>query len=412
MKKIISALYLLGMVIYNAGVAVASLTYEKARLMYKGRRNTWKILKKYSADKPCIWIHAASLGEFEQARPIIEAVRKEQPDRRIVLTFFSPSGYEIRKNYQLADVVCYLPSDTPWNACHFISAIKPDLAIFIKYEYWHFYLKTLKKRNIRTLGASMILDKAQPFFKWYGAWFRDMLHCFDHLYIQDKNSAELLQSINIEKFTIAGDTRFDRVKAIAETSSSFPIVEKFVEGAPMVFVAGSTWPPDEDLIVPYINNAANNVKLIIASHEIDNDRVQKLKARFEGRAFLYTEPIANPSEAKVLIINTMGMLSAIYKYGQIAYVGGGFGRGIHNTLEAATYGMPVIFGPKHTRFKEALDLIARGGGFSVSDNASFDKLLNSLINDKAKLAASGQAADAYVRSMCGATEKIMKEIKY
>ncbi len=410
MKIIISALYLLGMVIYNAGLAIASLFYTKARLLYKGRRNTWRILKNYNADKPCVWIHSASMGEFEQARPIIEAIREQQPDRRIVLTFYSPSGYEVRKNYQLADVVCYLPSDTPWNACHFIKAINPDLAIFIKYEYWHFFLNALRSKKIRTLGASMILDKAQPFFKWYGAWFRDMLHCFEHLYIQDKNSAQLLESIGVKHYTIAGDTRFDRVKAISESSKSFPLIEEFVKNAPLVFVAGSTWPPDEDLIVPFINNPDNNIKLIIASHEIDNARVQSLKSRFTVNTFLYTEPIENPSDAKVLIINTMGMLSAIYKYGQIAYVGGGFGKGIHNTLEPATYGIPVLFGPKHTRFKEALDLIACGGGFAVTDNQSFTSILTTLINDKEKLSAAGHASDEYVKSMCGATKLIMSNL--
>ena len=396
--------------VYTFGVRVASLFSDKAKLLTAGRRDTWKKLESYDNSSKCIWIHAASLGEFEQGRPLMEAIREKYPDRKIVLTFYSPSGYEVRKNFKIADLVCYLPADGPCNAKKFIEKINPEMVFFVKYEFWHFYLKALKNKNIPTYGVSMIFRKQQAFFKWYGGWFRDMLKCFDFMYIQNQTSAELLDGINIKKYAVVGDTRFDRVAKIAASSANVELVEKFVEGAKMVLVAGSSWEPDEDVILPYINDERNDIKLIIAPHEIHDERVKRLTDNLKVRYCLYTNPVDDINNCKVLVINTIGLLSTIYKYGQIAYVGGGFGVGIHNTLEAATYGMPVIFGPNYKRFNEACDLIEKGAGFCVHDNKEFTDIIEKFDSDKSSLATAGEQADKYVKSMCGATDRILKDL--
>lgn len=412
MNKVISAFYLIGMWVYSLGVRIASLFNEKASQLTKGRTETWKKLAQYDNSQKCIWIHAASLGEFEQGRPLIEAIKAKYPDRKIVLTFYSPSGYEVRKNYNLADLICYLPADGPKNACHFIKAINPEMAFFVKYEFWHFYLKALQKKSIPVYGVSMIFREQQAFFKWYGGWFRDMLRVFGHLYIQDANSASLLDSIGVKNYTVAGDTRFDRVRKIAEASADVDLAKRFAEGASTVMVAGSSWEPDEGVYLKYFNEHKDDasLKLIIATHEIGRERVEKLRQQISIPSFFFTNPPADPENYKVMIVDTIGLLSAIYKYGHIAYIGGGFGVGIHNTLEAATYGMPVLFGPNHKRFKEAVDLIANGAGFCVTSEEEFVKTFESLRSDAAKLKASGEAADRYVKSMCGATDKIMGDL--
>lgn len=415
MGKIVSLIYLLGVWLYSAGVRIAAcFGNEKAKQLVKGRTETWKKLQTYDNSQKSVWIHAASLGEFEQGRPIIEAIREKYPQKKIVLTFFSPSGYEVRKNYALADLICYLPADGPMNARKFIEAINPEKVIFVKYEFWHFFLASLKKYNIPTYGVSVIFRKQQAFFKWYGAWFRDMLKCFKHLYIQDQTSASLLDTIGISNYTVAGDTRFDRVRKIAQSSANVDIAHRFVEGAQMVMVAGSSWELDEDVYLPYFLNSNNQkngkLKLIIATHEVDATRVEKLKNRIGESAFFYTNPPTDPENYMVMIVDTIGLLSAIYKYGQVAYIGGGFGKGIHNTLEAATYGMPVIFGPNYKKFKEAVDLIACGAGYCVGSENDFNQIMTQLCSDEARLKQSGVEADAYVKSMCGATDKVMHDL--
>lgn len=414
MKVLISFLYLIGMWVYSLAVRIASLFNEKARQLVVGRKETWEKLRSYDNSEKCIWVHAASLGEFEQGRPIIEAIKAKYPNKKIVLTFYSPSGYEVRKNYNLADLICYLPADGPKNACHFIKAINPEMAFFVKYEFWHFFLESLKKKDIPVYGVSMIFREQQVFFKWYGEWFRDMLKVFKHMYIQDKNSAALLDRIGIKKYTVAGDTRFDRVRKIAEASKDVELAERFVVGAETVMVAGSSWEPDEGIYLQYFNDVKNaedkKLKLIIATHEVDKERVEKLQKQISAPSFFYTNPPADPENYKVMIVNTIGLLSAIYKYGHIAYIGGGFGVGIHNTLEAATYGMPVLFGPNYHRFKEACDLIDCGAGYCIRNYEDFEKVISSFRSDSKLLEKANSAADSYVRSMCGATDCIMKDL--
>lgn len=410
MTHLFTPLYLIGMWIYSFGIAVAAIFNTKAKQLHVGRRQTWKKLQTYVNAEKCIWIHAASLGEFEQGRPIIEAVNERFPDRKIVLTFYSPSGYEVRKNYNLADLICYLPADGPCNARRFIEGINPEMAIFVKYEFWHFYLKTLHRRNIPTYGISMIFRPQQPFFKSYGEWFRQMLRQFQHIYIQDNKSAELLDKIGIHNYTVAGDTRFDRVAKIAAQAAPNEIAERFVAGAKCVIVAGSTWPPDEELLLQYVNNPNNDVKLIIAPHETNEERVKSLCDNISVPHFLYTLPQPQPESYKVLVINTIGLLSGIYRYGKIAYIGGGFGKGIHNTLEAATYGMPVLFGPNHKKFKEACDLIDCRAGFCINTYNDLKDVLDYLRTDIPGMEAAKGQADKYVKSMCGATDRIMHDI--
>ncbi len=410
MTQLFTPFYVLGMWLYTAAVALAQMFNTKARQFISGRRNTWKLLSSYDNSEPCIWIHAASLGEFEQGRPLIEAIKDKYPQRKIVLTFYSPSGYEIRKNYNLADLVCYLPTDGPRNAKRFVRAINPEKAFFVKYEFWHFYLKTLKKQGIATYGVSMIFRPQQSFFKSYGGWFRQMLRSFTHLYIQNETSAELLRSIGIENFTVAGDTRFDRVARIAAASANVELCERFVSNAQTTIVAGSSWEPDEERLLPYINDETNDVKLIIAPHEIDKERVARLCNVLRVPYFRFTEPVENPEAYKVMVVDTIGLLSSIYKYGQIAYIGGGFGKGIHNTLEAATYGMPVIFGPNHKKFNEALDLLACGAGFTYNTTEELRNVLDTLRSDISRMEKAKEEAARYVKSMCGATSRIMTDL--
>lgn len=393
---------------YSGLVATASLFNSKAKLLVRGRRNTWRQLANFDNSQKTIWIHAASLGEFEQGRPLIEAIKEKWPERRIVLTFYSPSGYEIRKNYNLADLVCYLPADGPRNARKFIDAINPEFVFFIKYEFWHFFLKQLKKKHIPTFGVSMIFRPQQSFFKWYGGWFRNMLRMFQHIYIQNDTSGELLRGIGITNFTVAGDTRFDRVVKIASSSPEIDLARRFAADADKVIVAGSTWPPDENIILSYVNDEANKVKLIIAPHEIDKERIKSLCENIKVPYFLYTDPPQDPADYKVMIVNTIGILSAIYKYGHVAYVGGGFGKGIHNTLEAATYSIPVLFGPNYKRFNEACDLIKVGAGFNINTYNDFKNVLDSLWTDLQAMAKAKEQADRYVKSMCGASDLIIK----
>ncbi len=401
-------LYNIGIRTYTLAIRLASPFNEKAALWIKGRKNIQKKISTVNkGSHRLVWFHAASLGEFEQGRPVMEALKKEQPDTRILLTFFSPSGYEIRKNYAGADYIYYLPADTPRNARHFIESVQPDAAVFVKYEYWYNYLNQLNKRHIPTYLISAIFRKEQPFFKTWGGLHRKMLHFFTRMFIQDEESARLLSSIGIQAFEQTGDTRFDRVKQIADTAQDINKVAHFLNGAPAV-VCGSTWPPDEELLLDYINRDNTDFKWIIAPHEIGENHIRTILGKCQKKVIRYTQDEAGETDAKVLIIDCIGLLSSIYRYGKIAYIGGGFGVGIHNTLEAAVYGIPVIFGPRYQKFNEAVTLIQQGGAFSIHNKTELDELLDSLLQDQAITETAGRQALAYVNSQLGATAIIMK----
>lgn len=408
--KIVSAVYLMGMWAYGLCVRVASLFNEKARLLCAGRKETWIKLSKFDSRGGCVWVHAASLGEFEQGRPLIEAIKAKNPGQKVVLSFYSPSGYEVRMNYPMADLVCYLPADGPGNAKRFVDAINPTAVYFVKYEFWHFFLKEVRRRSIPLYGVSMIFRRQQPFFSAWGDWFRQMLTFFSHIYVQDRVSADLLDSINVKNYSVVGDTRFDRVRQIADNAKEVDSVRRFVDGAANVIVAGSTWPPDEDILFDFINRPETDVKLVVAPHEIDKARVDSLCAKLKVPYVRFTdEPQGDLAAAKVFVVNTIGVLSSIYRYGTITYVGGGFGVGIHNTLEPAIYGLPVIFGPNYKRFKEAVDLIGCGGGFSITSKGDFNKVIGELLSDEAAQKAAGKAAGDYCQSMLGATSAILRD---
>lgn len=398
-------LYNLGIRLYGLATAVATLFSPKAAKRYQGARNAFKLLEqKRDPQAQYIWFHAASLGEFEQGRPIIEALKQHHPEYKVALTFFSPSGYEIRRDYKGADLVCYLPLDTPKNALRFIEALNPSKAIFIKYEFWGNILGTLKAKQIDTYLISGIFRKEQTFFKWYGGTFRKMLKCFKGIYVQNEESQQLLSTIGIAS-TISGDTRFDRVCDIADAAKELPIVEGFAQGAEVI-VAGSTWPKDEEILIRYIN-ANKEKKMVIVPHEIDDDHIQQICNGLRRSFVLYTKTTYDEAcHADCLIVDTIGLLSSIYQYGRIAYVGGGFGVGIHNILEAAVWGMPVIFGPNYHRFKEANDLIAQGDGYTIRTFRRFENLTNELFYDS----DAGKIAKQYVESNTGATALIMKEV--
>lgn len=403
--------YDLGLLIYQFGVWVASFWNEKASKFKEGRHGLFELLEeKVEKDGKYVWVHAASLGEFEQGRPIIEKIRRINPDYKIILTFFSPSGYEVRKNYDGADIVCYMPLDTSWNAKRFLDIVNPSCAIFVKYEFWMNYISGLKKRNVPTYIVSAIFRPEQVFFKWYGGWYRNILHCFNHLFVQNQKSLDLLASIGVHNATLTGDTRFDRVADIAAQSKNLPIVTAF-KGDAKVIVAGSSWPKDEDIICAYFNEHPE-VKMILAPHEIHQAHLDSIVSKLK-RPYLFFKDADEESAAKAdcLIINCFGLLSSIYKYGEVAYIGGGFGVGIHNTLEAAVYGMPVLFGPNYTRFQEAVDMVERGAAFSITNAEEYYSLMSDLLKDGSEsLQNASERAAAYVSEKCGATDKIVKEI--
>lgn len=405
-------LYSIGIVLMAAGIYVASLFNKKARQLVSGHSGIYKTLRqKADPNAKYLWFHAASLGEFEQGRPIIEAVRRDNPEYKILLTFFSPSGYEVRKDYAQADIVCYIPFDTTWNARKFLSLINIERAFFIKYEFWPNFLRVLHRKGIRTYSVSSIFRQEQHIFKWYGYPVRRALHHFDHLYVQDDNSRDLLAGIGIKDVTIVGDTRADRVLQIAAESKELPLIEKFSHQS-RVFIAGSSWPADEDLFIQFFM-ARREWKLIIAPHVIDECHLAEIEHKLAGRRFLrYSKATEdNIMDPDVLIIDCFGLLSSIYRYGEIAYIGGGFGVGIHNTLEAAVYGIPVIFGPNNQRFREARQLIQRGGGFEITDFNSLKTTIDKFISDPAFLKASGKAAGDYVLFSKGTSEQIVKSLK-
>ena len=397
--------------LYSFAAKIDSLFNKKVKKMLDGQQACFETLRsKIEANRRYLWFHAASLGEFEQGRPLMERIRQEHPEYGILLTFFSPSGYEVRKNYEGADVVCYLPFDKPKLVRQFMDLANPSMAFFIKYEFWKNYLDELHCRQVPTFSVSSIFRANQVFFKSYGKGYSQVLHNFDHLFVQNEVSKDLLQGIGVTDVTVAGDTRFDRVQQIRQQAKELPLVEAFKQGK-LTFVAGSSWQPDEDLFIDYFNHHPE-VKLIIAPHVIGEDHLQQIISKVEGKVVRYTQAtLENVQDARCLLIDCFGLLSSIYRYGEIAYIGGGFGTGIHNTVEAAVYGVPVIFGPNHQRFMEAKDLIACGGAFSVNDGNELNELLDKLLLDNDYLHDTGHKAGSYVSSRIGATDIILKHIK-
>ncbi len=407
------------------GIAIASLFNEKVRKMWRGEREAFKILKqKVDPNAKYIWFHAASLGEFEQGRPLMERIRKEYPQYKILLTFYSPSGYEVRKNYEGADIICYMPVDTRLNAIRFLRLVRPVMAFFIKYEFWSNFLHILKHRNIPTYSVSSIFREDQVFFKWYGRNYAGVLKCFTRFFVQNEESKRLLEGIGITAVDVVGDTRFDRVLQIKEAAKQLPICEAFRTGVASsqsadvphhdfkVFVAGSSWPPDENIFIPFFNEH-KDWRLLIAPHVIAEEHLKLILSLIKGKKVVrYTQTTPEEAaDADVLIIDCFGLLSSMYNYGDVAYIGGGFGVGIHNTLEAAVWNMPVIFGPNNKKFQEAQGLLKSGGGFEINTYEDFSGLMSSLMNDETFLKQAGDKAGAFVAHLAGATDKVLASVK-
>ena len=411
--------------IYQLGVVIASLFNEKVRKMWHGEREAIRILKeKVDPNARYVWFHAASLGEFEQGRPLMEQLRRDHPEYKILLTFFSPSGYEVRKNYEGADIICYLPLDTITNARRFLRTIRPMMAFFIKYEFWYNYLHILSHRGVPVYSVSSIFRPGQVFFRWYGRQYARVLRCFTRFYVQNEVSRELLATIGITDVTVVGDTRFDRVLQIKAAAKQLPVVEAFlgINGAtpkPKVFVAGSSWQPDEEIFIPFFREH-KDWKLIIAPHVIGEEHLQQIEKLLTGRKVVRYTAVANSplstlhsslQDANVLIIDCFGLLSSIYGYADVTYVGGGFGVGIHNTLEAAVWDVPVIFGPNNERFQEAQGLKACGGGQEIHNADDFHRIMQHFIDVPEAITEAGRQSGKFVEQMTGATAKILSDVK-
>ena len=432
-------MYNLVIYLYQLGVAIASLFNEKVRKMWRGEREAIRVLReKVDPQAQYVWFHAASLGEFEQGRPLMERLRRDHPEYKILLTFFSPSGYEVRKNYDGADIVCYLPLDTISNARRFLRTVRPVMAFFIKYEFWYNYLHVLKHRGVPVYSVSSIFRPNQVFFRWYGRQYSRVLKCFTHFFVQNEVSKELLATLGIHNVDVVGDTRFDRVLQVKEAAESLENVAYFcqynISNDPNpdddevvtacagfvrpagVFVAGSSWPPDEDIFIRYFRDKQlfgyGKWKLIIAPHVIDESHLQEIEQKLDGyKVVRYTKYDCYQFEsADVLIVDCYGLLSSIYRYGDIAYVGGGFGVGIHNVVEAAVWGKPVFFGPNNQRFQEAQGLKACGGGIEIGSYDDFVARMDQLISQPQRVEALGRAAADYVSSRAGAVESIFSII--
>jgi 3-deoxy-D-manno-octulosonic-acid transferase len=405
-----SFIYTVGLCIYYLGVLTASVFNRKARLWIRGRRGVFRDMKATIGREPLLWMHVASLGEFEQGRPMLEAIRQKYPQLRILLTFFSPSGYEIRKNYGGADYIYYLPLDTRQNALRFIGLIKPQMAIFVKYEFWPNYLKCLHQQGIPLYLVSGIFRPGQIFFKWYGGWYRKMLACFHHFFVQTRESVALLHSIGLTNSTLTGDTRFDRVLQVSSGAKDIVVASRFRNDQPCI-IAGSTWPADEDLLLRYISQSPVNLKFIIAPHEVHEQRISHFISQLKRSHFRYSEaPDRDIAGCQVLIIDSIGLLSALYRYGDIAYIGGGFGKGIHNILEAAAFGIPVLFGPRYEKFHEAVELVRLGGAVSCNSFDTFKNTLERWLRDDESRKQAGKVAGNYVQAGSGATRAIVSHI--
>lgn len=413
-------LYNFGISAYALGARLLSLRNAKVKKMTEGQKRTFDYLReRLGSDPGCVWIHAASLGEFEQGRPMIERLRREHPEKKILLTFFSPSGYEVRKNFAEVDAVAYLPFDTPGNARRFLDIVRPSMAIFVKYEFWGNYLEQLAKRNVPTYIISAIFRPTQIFFRPYGGIFRRMLRNFTRLYLQDENSRKLLSGIGIENTVVAGDTRFDRVTDIMRSAAKVNGAELLGSGSELKIVFGSSWPEDEENYIAWLN-AHPEVFAIVAPHEFDDERIADLCASISGNVMRLSEwekkfgddatPKDEAAKVRAVVVDCFGKLSTLYRYGDVAYIGGGFGVGIHNINEAAVYGIPVVFGPHHAKFKEASDLIRLGGAFSVADAQQAQDVLTRMLREPESRKAAGDAAGKYIADNLGATDLIYSQI--
>lgn len=417
-------LYNAGIRLYRSAARLAALRSGKVSRMLEGQGHALEDLAEARAKcAPAgfdFWFHAASLGEFEQARPLIEAIRRTHPEMTICLSFFSPSGYEVRKDYPQVDCVVYLPFDTPQRARTFVEAISPRTAIFVKYEFWGNILQALHERNVPTYLVSAIFRPSQSFFKSWGCQFRRMLGFFRHIFVQDEDSKRLLASIGVTNVTVAGDTRFDRVTDIMAAARPLPAVEAWIGESPFTLIVGSSWPEDEKRYIPWLNRHTE-VRAIIAPHEFDDGRIQRLAAQFRGKVTLWSQVKdgkAIPEDTKILIIDAFGLLSSLYRFGDAAIIGGGFGAGIHNVNEAAVYGIPVIFGPKHQKFREAADLLACSGGYEYTDSENLGRILDRFaldakgtpVKDNPERLKAGKAAGEYIRGQLGATRRILSAL--
>lgn len=407
-------MYSLVIYIYSLCVHVAALFSTKARTLIRGQHATWNYLKENIREGDSIvWFHAASLGEFEQGRPLIERLRQRHPEKKILLTFFSPSGYEVRKNYEGADLVCYLPFDQPINALRFVNRVKPEAAYFIKYEFWLNYLRALRHIGTPVYSVSSIFRPSQMFFKRFNFGYSYVLHLFTHFYVQNEESKTLLASIGITNVSVVGDTRFDRVLDIHRAARHLPLLEKWslnkpqgMPAPPTILICGSTWPPDEDLIINYFNQHPE-LRIVVAPHVVSEDHLTQIESKLQRKSLRFSQVTAeNICQADCLIVDCYGLLSAIYGHGDVAYIGGGFGVGIHNVPEAAVYGVPVIIGPKNKKFLEAQHLLANGGALQVTDQRSFDATMYRLINDPTYRRQAGQQAGNYIAHHAGAADAI------
>lgn len=414
-------LYDLGTALYHSAIRAAAPFNSKAKAWVQGRKDVWQRLEaKRGTLQDCLWMHCASVGEFEQGRPVLEALKAEFPDTPVLLTFFSPSGYEARKHFPLAEHVEYLPRDSAGNARRLVALIKPRAVLWVKYEFWYHYLHALKKAAVPTYLVSAIFRPEQPFFSWYGGTHRSMLRCFKQLFVQDERSKELLAGIGISNITVSGDTRFDRVAAIVGEHPELPIAHGF-RGAGPVLVCGSTWPADEALLEEALRSLELPLKCIVVPHELDEAGLRRTEDRFprplarwnelENAPAQNVQDMLGPEPKGTLLVDRMGLLARLYRYGDVAYVGGGFGDGIHNLLEAAAWGVPVIFGPQHSKFAEARGLIECGGGFEVGDAEDLSGMLHSLFNDPLARVKASSAARKYVQERVGATPRVMQAVR-
>lgn len=413
-------LYDIGLGLYHAGIRIASPFVPKAKQWVCGRKGTWQRLEaKRDALRRCLWMHCASVGEFEQGRPVLEALKAKHPAMPVLLTFYSPSGYEARKDFPLATHVEYLPADGTASARRFLDLVQPKAVLWVKYEFWHHWLHAMKQRGVPIFLVSAIFRKEQPFFRWYGATHRGMLKCFTQFFVQDDPSRDLLASVGVTNVAVSGDTRFDRVAEIAAANEDLPIAVGF-KGAGPVIIGGSTWPADEALLLDAVASRKHGAKCIIVPHELDPDHLKAIEMQFpkplahwselEGAAQENIRRTLGQQASATLLVDRMGLLARLYKYADIAYVGGGFGDGIHSLLEAAAWGKPVIFGPKHHKFAEAKGLIEAGGGFEVDNANELRAVLNKLLDDPSALAAASRNASNYVRERVGATDRVVRAI--
>lgn len=409
-------LYTFVIVVYGWAIRVAALFNPKARQWAEGRKD-WKahlqraLKMNVHTGAPAIWMHVSSLGEFEQGRPVIEAIRNQFPEKKIMLTFFSPSGYAIRKNYDQVHHVCYLPDDTPENARVFLDIVQPELVLFVKYDFWFNYLIEIQKRKIPLVYFSVIFRIDHYFFKSYGAWARKILLGTTRFFVQNEESARLLKGIGYQNVTIAGDTRFDRVAELARQPKPMPLIEKFC-GDRLVFVAGSSWEPDEAVFLPVVNSGAFKIKTIIAPHDVRPERVRSIRRSLAGKSILCSELTeTNAGSADVLIIDSIGILNQVYRYATVAYIGGAFGGGLHNIQEPVTFGVPVIFGPHYQKFREAVELIRLGGVFSVKTSGEFRKIFSKLLSDQPFHSNTSSICSRFVDENRGATKAILSYLE-